>query len=220
MRQAMFKAGLIYSPDSDRLDFCAEPMAGLLYEMVSSKSHTPIQKGDPVLIVDMGGGTVDLTAMRMSGTGFEELVPGLGASCGSTILDDAFLAMFRDAIGTNKLFQAPDGLRVKGVFSPVIRKGQALTPGIVATKKYRAESFTDTIIRASWFVSKLESPIFTDTSDCKCIGVLEVQVTPSQDYANRDTVEVTISMSPSGLMFHAKSLSTNKPVDCRIEFHD
>ncbi|KNE68329.1 hypothetical protein AMAG_12989 [Allomyces macrogynus ATCC 38327] len=50
----------------------------------------------------MGGGTVDLTAMRMSGTGFEELVPGLGASCGSTILDDAFLAMFRDAIGTNK----------------------------------------------------------------------------------------------------------------------
>ncbi|KNE68334.1 hypothetical protein AMAG_19792 [Allomyces macrogynus ATCC 38327] len=410
MRQAMQKAGLIRSAKTTtRLEFCSEPLAGLLFETFSAQSRSVIKADDPVVVVDMGGGTVDLTVMCGSGSGFKELVQGLGASCGSTMLDSAFLKMFRDVIGSkdydnvikkspqlenklrnqwerrkkaftgaesefrvaiqvpsamynvcqhddgvvpgtggaeledgelylsrdtmvmlyepivdqihglvlsmlnacqskginvahilcvggfsqskylvgelrhrlmekdaakivvslnggaavllgapiyacrpelllkqvarvsygaqvsvpyrperhglreslgDRLFQAPDGLRVKGVFSPVIRKGQALTPGIVATKKYRAESFTDTIIRASWFVSKLESPIFTDTSDCKCIGVLEVQVTPSQDYANRDTVEVTISMSPSGLMFHAKSLSTNKPVDCRIEFHD
>ncbi|KAJ3347692.1 Heat shock 70 kDa protein 12A [Allomyces javanicus] len=76
-------------------------MAGLLFEMMSSQSHTVIQKDDPVLIVDMGGGTVDLTAMRMCDSGFKELVPGLGASCGSTMLDVAFLRMFRDVIGAS-----------------------------------------------------------------------------------------------------------------------
>ncbi|KAJ3361236.1 hypothetical protein GGF32_007668 [Allomyces javanicus] len=35
----------------------------------------------------------------MGSDGFDELVPGLGASCGSTMLDDEFLGMFRRAVG-------------------------------------------------------------------------------------------------------------------------
>ncbi|KNE68279.1 hypothetical protein AMAG_12948 [Allomyces macrogynus ATCC 38327] len=99
MSYAILKAGLISSPNSERVVFCSEPMAGLLSEAISSDSRIRVQRNDPILMVDMGGGTVDLTAMRMGGNGFDELVPGLGASCGSTMLDDQFLAMFRRAVG-------------------------------------------------------------------------------------------------------------------------
>ncbi|KAJ3347690.1 hypothetical protein GGF32_006765 [Allomyces javanicus] len=99
MYRAMFKADLIPSLTSERVVFCSEPMAGLLSEALSSDSRTLVQRNDPILVVDMGGGTVDLTAMRMGSDGFEELVPGIGATCGSTMLDDDFLAMFRRAVG-------------------------------------------------------------------------------------------------------------------------
>ncbi|KAJ3361214.1 hypothetical protein GGF32_007644 [Allomyces javanicus] len=100
MYRAMFKADLIPSLTSERVIFCSEPMAGLLSEAISLDARTKIQRNDPILMVDMGGGTVDLTAMRMGSDGFDELVPGLGASCGSTMLDDEFLAMFRRAVGS------------------------------------------------------------------------------------------------------------------------
>ncbi|KAJ3370745.1 hypothetical protein GGF31_003767 [Allomyces arbusculus] len=99
MYRAMFKADLIPSLTSERVVFCSEPMAGLLSEALSSDSRTQVQCNDPILMVDMGGGTVDLTAMRMGSDGFEELVPGIGATCGSTMLDDAFLGMFRRSVG-------------------------------------------------------------------------------------------------------------------------
>ncbi|KAJ3361241.1 hypothetical protein GGF32_007673 [Allomyces javanicus] len=99
MHRAMFKAGLIPSLNSERVVFCSEPIAGLVSEAISSDSRTRVQRDDSILMVDMGGGTVDLTAMRMGTDGFEELVPGLGASCGATMLDDQFLAMFRRAVG-------------------------------------------------------------------------------------------------------------------------
>ncbi|KNE69599.1 hypothetical protein AMAG_20002 [Allomyces macrogynus ATCC 38327] len=99
MSRAMLKVGLIPSPNSERVVFCSEPMAGLLYKAISSDSRTRVQRNDPILMVDMGGGTVDLTAMRMGGNGFDELVPGLGSSCGLTMLDEQFLAMFRRAVG-------------------------------------------------------------------------------------------------------------------------
>ncbi|KNE69603.1 hypothetical protein AMAG_14158 [Allomyces macrogynus ATCC 38327] len=99
MCRALFKAGLILPLTSDRIIFCSEPMAGLLSAAISTDARIKIQSIDPILIVDMGGGTVDLTAMRMDGDGFNELVPGLGASCGSTMLDDRFLAMFRRVVG-------------------------------------------------------------------------------------------------------------------------
>ncbi|KNE67986.1 hypothetical protein AMAG_13163 [Allomyces macrogynus ATCC 38327] len=99
MRDAMFKAGLIQTLNSDRLEFCSEPMAGLIHETITVDSMSTIHKDDPVLIVDLGGGTVDLTVMRMCDNGFQELVEGSGATCGSTLLDTAFIAMFKEAIG-------------------------------------------------------------------------------------------------------------------------
>ncbi|KNE69598.1 hypothetical protein AMAG_14153 [Allomyces macrogynus ATCC 38327] len=99
MYRAMFKADLIPSLTSERVIFCSEPMAGLLSEAISSDARTKIQRIDPILMVDMGCGTVDLTAMRMGTDGFDELVPGIGASCGATMLDDEFLSMFRRAVG-------------------------------------------------------------------------------------------------------------------------
>ncbi|KNE69532.1 hypothetical protein AMAG_19990 [Allomyces macrogynus ATCC 38327] len=110
MQRAIHKAGLTdVAQNASNLRFCSEPLAGLLYELLTEQSSSRhrfsgendvlIRRNDPVLIVDMGGGTVDLTAMRVCGDGFKEIVPGLGASCGSTMLDLAFLNMFRDVVG-------------------------------------------------------------------------------------------------------------------------
>ncbi|KNE68250.1 hypothetical protein AMAG_12924 [Allomyces macrogynus ATCC 38327] len=99
MQRAMFKASLIPSLNSQRVVFCSEPMAGLLSEALSIDTRTRIQPDDAILVIDLGGGTADLSAMRMGSDGFTELVPGLGASCGSTMLDDEFIAMFKRAVG-------------------------------------------------------------------------------------------------------------------------
>ncbi|KNE62100.1 hypothetical protein AMAG_07350 [Allomyces macrogynus ATCC 38327] len=80
MKRAMHKAQLIQTLESDRIVFCSEPMAGLLAETLSNTGHQ-FGRTDPILLVDL------------------ELVPGLGASCGSTILDEHFLDMIRRAVG-------------------------------------------------------------------------------------------------------------------------
>ncbi|KNE68337.1 hypothetical protein AMAG_12995 [Allomyces macrogynus ATCC 38327] len=396
MRQAMFKAGLIYSPDSDRLDFCSEPMAGLLYEMLSTQSSKLIKKDDAVLIVDMGGGT--------------ELVPGLGASCGSTMLDVAFLKMFRDAIGAKKydeiveqcpqikakirgswemckvkffgndpnfhspvtvprpllkacpyddgkpvpgtggatfedgefflthetarmlyqdiidqiyqlvvrmlsactskgiqiahilcvggfsqskflvnelrkrlqnekaklvvttngasaillgapifvcrpelllnrvaritygietrtvysetlhgprhrlgkrLVKSVDGVdRVNKAFGVIIRRGDTLVPGPIAKKTFLPSTCSQTEATFPIYVSAQEDPLYTDVGDCKKVGTFEVEVTPCNNPADRDSVTVDVTMRPSGFVFHAVSKRTNKPAHCQIDFYE
>ncbi|GIQ91880.1 hypothetical protein KIPB_015328, partial [Kipferlia bialata] len=52
------------------------------------------------MVVDAGGGTVDLTVHKVNAEGgMEEVTRGLGDSCGATFLDVQFLEWLRERLG-------------------------------------------------------------------------------------------------------------------------
>ncbi|KAJ1500250.1 hypothetical protein HMI55_003978 [Coelomomyces lativittatus] len=79
-RKAAAFAGLIDDPLSTKLSIILEPEAAAIY--VSTNDPTAIQKGDVFMIIDAGGGTVDITVHQMRDTQndkrFVEVAPGLG----------------------------------------------------------------------------------------------------------------------------------------------
>ncbi|CAN0479440.1 unnamed protein product, partial [Discosporangium mesarthrocarpum] len=101
MRQAAHKAGLVTSVDSPRLRLCLEPEAACL--AVSTKECPKLcQVGTKFMIVDCGGGTVDITTHEVLGTSplrLRELSPPTGGPWGSTLVDYQFELWLRDFLG-------------------------------------------------------------------------------------------------------------------------
>ncbi|ORZ36938.1 hypothetical protein BCR44DRAFT_1511975 [Catenaria anguillulae PL171] len=102
MRNAAAQAGLIDSPTSDRLTLVLEPEAAAA-TMLQGRSDY-LQPGDTFIVFDAGGGTVDLTAQQYQldpadGPCFHEVAPGIGKSCGSTFVDQAFISYLRTTVG-------------------------------------------------------------------------------------------------------------------------
>ncbi|CAB5380784.1 unnamed protein product [Rhizophagus irregularis] len=68
MRECTFNAGLIGEKNSEKLQFTTEPEAAAIYCMYSSlKEHKLTEPGTTFMIVDCGGGTVDLTTRKLLG---------------------------------------------------------------------------------------------------------------------------------------------------------
>ncbi len=109
MHQAAQKAGLISDDpaDEDRLILVLEPEAAALHcqQQDSGTGLSDLRPGTRFMIVDAGGGTVDVTVHEL-GTGgwLEEVVPADGGRFGSINLDRAFQQHLRDWLG-------PDAIR-------------------------------------------------------------------------------------------------------------
>ncbi len=94
MRNAAVKAGLISesSADSERLKFALEPEAAALYclykEDLSSISDLRLETN--FMVVDAGGGTVDITVHKVVSDGLDTIGQSRGDSCGSTNIDKEF----------------------------------------------------------------------------------------------------------------------------------
>jgi len=105
MRKAAFDAGMISDPNSNKLGVCLEPEAACMAcedqrmseeSAQSANSLQILKNGDKFMVLDCGGGTVDITVHRVEGTTplrlsevFEVFEPS-GGPWGSTFLDDAF----------------------------------------------------------------------------------------------------------------------------------
>ncbi|GIQ82268.1 heat shock protein 70 family protein [Kipferlia bialata] len=99
MRQAAYIAGMIPDIDSHRLTFTLEPEAAAVY-CSHNRSQYHFGKGQSFMVVDAGGGTVDLTVHKVTGSGaMEEVTRGHGRSCGATYLDVEFLKFVRGKLG-------------------------------------------------------------------------------------------------------------------------
>jgi molecular chaperone DnaK (HSP70) len=95
MRKAAQEAGMIGSSESEanRLMLALEPEAAAIYCMEREK-HS-LQTGDRLMIVDCGGGTVDITTHEFSkGAGLREIATGGGGPFGSTYIDEFFIQEF------------------------------------------------------------------------------------------------------------------------------
>lgn len=90
MRRAAQKAGLIGSSqnESERLLLVLEPEAAAVYCREKEKSQ--LQIGSRFMVVDCGGGTVDITVHEVVETGLIEIAEGTGGAYGSMYVDRYF----------------------------------------------------------------------------------------------------------------------------------
>ncbi len=104
MREAARKAGLIgFGYDEDRrLELTLEPEAAAIHCLKNAKFG--LEAGDSFMVVDCGGGTVDITVHQKSETGgLNELAAGTGGAYGSKYVDIEFLSFIRSVLTANLL---------------------------------------------------------------------------------------------------------------------
>ncbi|KIZ04947.1 Heat shock protein 12A [Monoraphidium neglectum] len=115
--------GIIPSPQSQQLELLHEPEAAAIAMVRELKPYLSLKHGDTVLVIDLGGGTADIT--------LHELVPNLDADgggapyhlkevacrraelAGSTFVDDRFEAWLEGRLGLE-----PDGFGAWKASSP------------------------------------------------------------------------------------------------------
>ncbi|CAI2192069.1 14405_t:CDS:2, partial [Funneliformis geosporum] len=93
MRECAFNAGLLKEKYSNNLRFTTEPEAAAIHCLNSIvKEQHNLNPGDSFMIVDCGGGTVDITTLELLENNklSERTIRG-GDYCGSTFVDQKFL---------------------------------------------------------------------------------------------------------------------------------
>lgn len=111
-RAAAIKAGLLRDDTDNRLTLITEPEAAAMF--CAKTGILNLKINDAVLIVDCGGGTVDLIAYEVEDDqpfSVAECTTGSGDSCGSTALNRNFSNILRAKIRKMNL---PDGSRTAG----------------------------------------------------------------------------------------------------------
>lgn len=102
MRQAAHRAGITGSVDSDALVIALEPEAAALYARHEEGGPFSLPEGHTFMVVDAGGGTVDITVHEVVSRGGQlalaEVAAGTGALFGATYVDETFMAHFRDVV--------------------------------------------------------------------------------------------------------------------------
>ncbi|KAL7746261.1 hypothetical protein RI367_008402 [Sorochytrium milnesiophthora] len=98
MREAAYEAGMIESVHSELLKFCEEPEAAALTCL--EDSNVKLSPGQSFLVVDAGGGTVDLFLCRVGGNSqLDEITVGEGDFCGASFVDARFLRFLQENLG-------------------------------------------------------------------------------------------------------------------------
>ncbi|KAF1986767.1 actin-like ATPase domain-containing protein [Aulographum hederae CBS 113979] len=111
-RSAAIQAGFLRDENDNRLTLITEPEAAAMF--CSKTGLLNLKIHDAILIVDCGGGTVDLIAYEVEEEqpfSVAECTTGSGDSCGSTALNRNFSNILRAKIRKMKL---PDGSRTAG----------------------------------------------------------------------------------------------------------
>eukprot|EP00960_Hanusia_phi_P077200 768663-Hanusia_phi.AAC.5 len=99
MRKAAFDAGLIREETSQQLQLALEPEAAC---MVCERENVCLKPGDQFMVVDCGGGTIDITMSRVhtcSPLSLDEILAPSGGPWGSTYVDKEFEAFISELLG-------------------------------------------------------------------------------------------------------------------------
>ncbi|XP_035679092.1 heat shock 70 kDa protein 12A-like [Branchiostoma floridae] len=108
MRQAAYKAGIASEAKEGQLLIALEPeAAGIFCRQDSTQNHLlDIKPGDRYMIVDCGGGTVDITVHEISENGkVKEVTTASGGDWGGTKVDVAFLGLLDNIFGADIMTQ-------------------------------------------------------------------------------------------------------------------
>ncbi|CAG8602704.1 16306_t:CDS:2 [Funneliformis mosseae] len=100
LRDCIYNAELIKTKTSEKLQFSTEPEAAAVHCMKVLKEHLLDIVGTNFLIVDCGGGTVDLTTRQLlSNERLGEKTIRTGGFCGGIYVDRGFLAFIGEKVG-------------------------------------------------------------------------------------------------------------------------
>ncbi|CAG8604498.1 19958_t:CDS:10 [Rhizophagus irregularis] len=101
-RECVFNAGLLKDEESNNIRFITEPKAAAIHCLnLVVQNLTP---GDSFMIVDCGGGTVDLTTCELlEDERLSELTECTGDCCGSSRIDEAFLEFVGEKVGKSAI---------------------------------------------------------------------------------------------------------------------
>ncbi|GES81263.1 hypothetical protein GLOIN_2v1470298 [Rhizophagus clarus] len=104
MRECIYNAGLINELHTNRLQFTTEPEAAAIYCMRTLSEHFDNPVGTSFLIVDCGGGTVDLTRRKVvSKNKLGETTERTGGFCGGAYVDQEFIRFLETKVGSNAI---------------------------------------------------------------------------------------------------------------------
>ncbi|CAB4437226.1 unnamed protein product [Rhizophagus irregularis] len=105
MRECAFNAGLINNRFSEKLQFTTEPEAAAVYCTNNTlKQHNLAEPGTTFMIVDCGGGTVDLTTRKLlEDNTLGEITERSGDFCGSTFIDKEFIKLLKHKVGNEAI---------------------------------------------------------------------------------------------------------------------
>ncbi|CAG8460451.1 1245_t:CDS:2 [Paraglomus brasilianum] len=99
MRDIAAKAGILEDVYADNLEFTTEPEAAAVH-CISSLKEYDLLVGSSFMIVDCGGGTVDLTTrMLLPGNRLSEITIRSGDFCGSSFVDKQFVLFIGGKFG-------------------------------------------------------------------------------------------------------------------------
>ncbi|CAB4434630.1 unnamed protein product [Rhizophagus irregularis] len=105
MRECAYKAGLLKDQFARNVKFITEPEAAAVHCMKSFKEHN-LSVGANFMIVDCGGGTVDLTTRQLlEGETLSEITERSGDYCGGSFVDQEFLKFLESKVGANAISQ-------------------------------------------------------------------------------------------------------------------
>ncbi|KAJ1550612.1 hypothetical protein HK096_005984, partial [Nowakowskiella sp. JEL0078] len=103
MRESAIRGGLINSTSSSSLLLVLEPEAASVWCLMNQ--HFKLNRGDIYVVVDCGGGTVDVTVHEITDENksqVKEAIPVSGGDWGSTAIDRSFFQFIKDIVGTPK----------------------------------------------------------------------------------------------------------------------
>ncbi|CAJ0751588.1 4023_t:CDS:2 [Entrophospora sp. SA101] len=104
MRECVFKAGLINELHTENLQLTTEPEAAAIYCRKVLGEHFKVPFGKSFLIVDCGGGTVDLTVRQLlDDHSLEEKTERSGDFCGGVFVDQEFAKFLGQKVGHHAL---------------------------------------------------------------------------------------------------------------------
>ncbi|CAB5192632.1 unnamed protein product [Rhizophagus irregularis] len=105
MRECVHNAGLIAKRCSNKLQFTTESEAAAIYCMQNVlKEHDLLTSGTIFMIVDCGGGTIDITIRKLIGNNqLGEVTESTGDFCGSIYIDRVFINFLRKKLGDSAI---------------------------------------------------------------------------------------------------------------------
>ncbi|MEW5303225.1 MAG: hypothetical protein WDW36_005934 [Sanguina aurantia] len=190
VRSAAVRSGIILTPSSELLTLCLEPEAAALH--AAAMRTLQIQQGDLFMVVDAGGGTVDITVHEVETRAGEQVLAesicAQGAYAGSTFVDSAFESFYRQQVGaeafdTWKLSAASSYQSVKASFEAQAQPGALC--GRLTLRHEDVESFFDAAVPRITELAVAQLARIPQRAGRRCNKVLLVGGFASSKYLER-----------------------------------